>query len=88
MDVKSGLTVRSTREHGQITWLMGKAGSSIRAETSMKVTGSMIKLKEKEYICIKTEPHTQGNGWMTNRMDMESRNGWMEPNTKGTSKMA
>ena len=75
MAARSGLMVRSTRECGQIIWRMEKAGLSILAEMCTKAIGSMIKLKEKESIFIKTEPHTQVNGWMTNKMDTESRNG-------------
>lgn len=47
----------------------------------------MIRRRARESICIKTEPHILGNGWTTNRVDTVFRNGWMEPNTKATSKM-
>ena len=47
----------------------------------------MIKLKEKEYIFIKTVPLIQENGSMINKMDMEYKSGSMAPNIKVILKM-
>jgi|LakMenE18May11ns_1017448.scaffolds.fasta_scaffold8723873_2 hypothetical protein len=51
----------------------------------MKDNGSMIRHKEKEFICIKMEHPILENGLMISNMVMEYKNGWMVHNMKDIS---
>lgn len=53
----------------------------------MKEIGLKTRLKEKEYICIKTAQLILDNGVKTNNMDLDLKSGLMGLNTKDISKM-
>ena len=59
----------------------------MQMETSMKVSGQMIKLTEKESTYMPTELIMMESGSWINNKDLELKYGLMELNTKDISKM-
>ena len=78
MEGKYGQMDLFMKECGVRIWQMVKDASFILGEMYMKGNGSMIKQKEKEFICTKMEHHIQVSGLMINNTGMELKNGQME----------
>ena len=68
---KYGQMALHTRDIGETIWLMGRGGSCMQMEISMKAFEKTIKLKAKVYIYIKMAHHMQVNDVKTNSMGLE-----------------
>lgn len=75
------------KEHFKTIWQMAVGDLFIHVVMSMKEIGSMIRLKEKEFIYIQMARCTLENGLMINNTDMVNKNGSMDHNMKETFKM-
>jgi hypothetical protein len=79
--------VVSTRGGLRPTRPMGRGDSFTLMATSMKVTGSMIRLKGTGYIRIKMEVNMRGSFIWTSRRVKGLRYGLMERNIQENTKM-
>jgi hypothetical protein len=86
LELKSGLTVPSTKENGAKTKPTVRVNSGTLTVTSTKASGKMTKPMATESTCTSTEPNTKAIGRTIYKTALVLRAGQMALNTREATK--